>query len=175
MPPKRILDLPSRQLVDSHLATNWGGPYGDSGTLVAACPPPAISDLRERFPEFASYTDVQIAYAIDDASCWADTSWTNDCGDCTKAILFLAAHFLFMQAQAALTLPEQVSDGEGGFTFLEGGQVTSIGFETMRVGFSKSQAFQGGTDKVSGDFSASPYGQRYLMLLRANVPAVLVV
>lgn len=162
-----------------HMATDWGGPIDDSDDPASPCPPPSINDLRERFPEFAGYSDVQIADAINDASCWADTSWANNCGDCTKAILFLAAHYLALQAIATSQLPDTVPDGSGGVTFVEGGAVTSIAFETMRVGFAAPSAVAGNSNRLGEggryDLNSTPYGQRYLDLLKVNQPAILVI
>lgn len=162
-----------------HLATDWGGPLDTSEEPASPCPLPSIDDLKTRFPEFAMFTDVQIADALDDASCWADTSWTQNCGDCTKAILFLAAHYLYMNAVARAGMPDVVPDGSGGATFIEGGNVTSIRFETMGVSFSPPRIAGGNSSRLGQggayDLSTTPYGQRYLDLLKVNVPAVLVV
>lgn len=161
-----------------HMATDWGGPIDESDPPASPCPPPTITMLRERFPEFKAYSDVQIADAISDASCWADTSWTNNCGDCTKAILFLAAHYLALQAIGASQLPIAVQ-GAGGTTFIEGGSITSLAFETMRVGFAAPSAVASNSNRLGAggryDLNTTPYGQRYLDLLKVNQPAVMII
>ena len=79
-------------------------------------------------------------------------------------------------------VPETVTSEDGATTVIPGGSVTSLHFESMSVGFSSPQAVGGGGGPMSasgiGDqfgIAATPYGQRYLELLKVNKPAVLVV
>lgn len=157
-------------------------PYDDGSS--EPCMPPALSDFRTRFPEFNDLPDAQVQMAIDDASCWADSSWIqNTCNDCTKAIAYLAAHFLALGMFAAQMLPDTLPPVEpGGPAIIAGGEVTSIRFETMSVGFSSPKAVggQGGNQGTSGigdqwALGGTPYGQMFLMLVKVNKPAVLVV
>lgn len=139
---------------------------------------PWVASFRPRFPEFANTSDESIAYAIFDAMCWVDSSWSSNCNDCGLAILYLAAHFLALQKFAADVITAGDDTVPGGVV-LPGGQVTRIGFETMSVGFSSPRFAASSRSRSSTkepyDLSSTPYGQRYLALLRANVPAVLVV
>jgi hypothetical protein len=189
MPGKRITDIPSTQFVGPgrpwhHAATDWGV-YPSTFVAVEAlpCAPPTMEEMRARFPEFANIPDAQVQIAIDDASCWADASWlSNGCPNCTTAIAFLAAHYLAMGLFAADALPETLPPSEpGGPVIVAGGQVTSLRFESMGVSFSAPQ-IGGGGGGAGGtgvgdrfDWGATPYGQRYIELLKVNKPAVLVV
>lgn len=159
-------------------------PVREKSTEPIGCPLPTVSSFRARFPEFANVPSTQVQLAIDDASCWADTSWiVGPCNDCTKAIAYLAAHFLALGLFAAEMLPDTLPpETPGGPVIIPGGQVTSIRFESMSVGFSSPKAVggQGGEAGTSGmgdqwAIGGTPYGQMFLMLVKVNKPAVLVV
>ena len=151
--------------------------------VAEPCVEPTLAEFRARFPEFANVPDSQVQQAIDDASCWVDTTWlATACHDCTTAMAFLAAHYLAMGLFASAALPETLPPTEaGGPVIVAGGQVTSLRFESMGVSFSAPQAVGGGGGFVSGtgvgdkfDLGAT-LGQRWLELLKVNKPAVLVV
>jgi hypothetical protein len=81
---------------------------------------------------------------------------------------------------AASLVPDVVTD-DSGTVIIPGGSVTSLHFEAMSVSFNAPTA-AGGTGGGSGSgmgdqygLAATPYGQRYLELLKVNKPAVLVV
>ena len=99
---------------------------------------PTLAEFRARFPEFANVPDSQVQQAIDDASCWVDTTWlATACHDCATAMAFLAAHYLAMGLFASAALPETLPPTEaGGPVIVAGGQVTSLRFESMGVSFS---------------------------------------
>ena len=147
------------------------------------CEPPTVEQFRSRFPEFTNLSDETVQHAIDDASCWADSTWIETaCFDCTKAIGYLAAHYLMLALVAASLVPETVPDEDGsGAILIPGGSVTSLHFESMSVSFNAPSASQvGGAAGSAGigdqyGLAATPYGQRYLELLKVNKPAVLVV
>jgi hypothetical protein len=149
------------------------------------CTPPTLEEFRARFPEFADLSDTQVQIAINDASCWTDDSWPGvNCGDCTTAMAFLAAHYLALGLFAQAALPETLPATEPGQpAIIAGGQVTSLRFESMGVSFSPPQAVGGGGGGGAGSsgmgdsfaWSGTPYGQRVLELVRVNKPAILVV
>ena len=95
------------------------------------CIEPTVAEFRARFPEFNDIPDTQVQQAIDDASCWVDTSWlATACHDCTTAMAFLAAHYLALGLVAAEMLPTTLPPSEeGGPVIIGGGQVTSLRFE----------------------------------------------
>jgi hypothetical protein len=169
---------PLVQRMFHHTATDWPGWWAWQEAEGTPCPPPTVMEFRARFPEFEKYSDEIIAASIDDAACFADTTWTSNCNDCTKAIMWLAAHFLALQAMAGAALPKPVG-APGGGTYLEGGQVTSIAFETLRVSFAAPQfvaaSGSGGLGRGQYDLDTTPYGRRYMDLLVLNHPGVAVV
>jgi hypothetical protein len=152
------------------------------GVSSLPCEPPTVEQFRARFPEFANISDGAIENAINDASCWADSTWIDTaCFDCTKAIGYLAAHYLMLALFAATLVPDVVTDDEGNTILIPGGSVTSLHFESMSVSFNPptaKQTAQGSSGAGIGDqygLTSTPYGQRYLELLKVNKPAVLVV
>jgi hypothetical protein len=159
-------------LITHHMATDWPGWWAYCDSYGEPCDPPTLEEFRARFTEFKDYEDDIIQANIDDAACFADTSWSCNCNDCHRAILWLAAHFMALQAKAAAALPKEI-DG----TYIEGGQVTSVHFETMSVGFARPIPLRGRQAGPSTGFGydSTPYGVRYLELLRLNNPAVVVV
>lgn len=181
---KRVADIPSRQLVDHHMATNWWSWIaGDTEPPADVCPPPDLPTFRARFPEFTSVSDDAVTQAILDAACSIDGSWLGvaTCSNCQLAITYLAAHYLalgLMSAQviAAITAKGATSPAQA----LAGGQVTSLSFEGMNVGFSAPQ-FAAGSGGAGGpgegpyQYEMTPYGQRFLDLLKVNQPAIMVV
>lgn len=174
---RRFFGIPSRQLAPyHHMATDWGGPICAPQVAASPCELPSLKEFRIRFPEFKEYPDDSINLALDDAASRVDGSWAGS--DCTIAALFLAAHFLAIQAIAASELPVAIQDGSD--TTYVANEVTSIAFESMRVGFGGAKGGQGGQSGRIGaegafDLTATPYGQRYLDLLQLNKPPVLVV
>lgn len=150
------------------LVFGWAPPYGPPAA-GEPCPNPTIHEFRDRFPEFADTSDAQVQLAIDDTSCMADTSWDITCVNCKTAKLFLAAHYLALMAFAAEALAHKT-----GATIDEGGKVTSIAFDIMKVGFSSPQ-FKAAMSTGQYDLNSTPYGARYLGLLRLSQPAVWVV
>jgi hypothetical protein len=184
---KRVTRIPSRLPSwywggDSHLATNWYQWYSCWGEETGECIPPTLAEFRARFPEFSEIPDATVQIAISDATCFADGTWIDSeyCKNCKVAIALLAAHFLASQLIMASTLPNVAPLPDGGFV-IAGGEVTSLRFETMSVGFSPSKASGGGGGggTASGgeycDFCMTPYGSRYLDMLKVNQPAIAVV
>jgi hypothetical protein len=147
------------------------------------CEEPTIQEFRARFPEFANVSDATVQIAIDDASCWADTSWLAYCRNCTTAIAFLAAHYLALQLYQAQFVPDIIPAGEDGAgMILPGGDVSSLSFEGMSVSFTGPKVASMGGSGLSGsgigenmDLGSTYYGQRYLELLKVNQPAVVIV
>jgi hypothetical protein len=176
---KRKFMIPSRQLVDHHMATNWGAiawPAYQDQSYAGPCVAPDIALFRSYFPEFVDIPDARIQLMIDEAACSIDDSWAHNCAmaDCTLAILYLAAHLLTMLLFAASALPQTDSSGGG---VISGGEVTGVSFETMKVTYSASQmqVEKGGSKESVYSYESTPYGQRYLDLLKVNFPAILIV
>lgn len=151
------------------------------GVAAIPCEEPTVDEFRARFPEFNDLSDERIEIAIDEASCWVDSSWiASNCQDCTKAMAYLAAHYLMLGLAAASMVPDTFTS-EDGTVVVPGGQVTSLSFESMSVGFSAPKVGGGsgganvGTIGDEYGWGATPYGQRFQELLKVNKPAILVV
>ena len=115
---------------------------------------PTVDDFRERFPEFEERSDEEIEMAISDAgdeiseSVWMEKDYAN-------GVLFLAAHFM----TAGIAQGEFITDGGPPI------KAESIGRLSTTYG----------DPAKSGDYTSTNYGNRYLRLLRRNVPRLLVV
>jgi hypothetical protein len=176
---RRYFGIPSRNLTGyAGMATDWGAPLGCEPVVTKLnCPPVTKEEFRARFPVFTvatGFTDTVVNQALADAGLRADGTWSS-CADYSQAVAYLAAHFLVLNALAAAEMP--IGDGSG--SFIEGGDVTSVQFEAMRVSFSAAKLSGGGSSRIGSegvyDLTATPYGQRYLDLLQLNKPPVLVV
>lgn len=172
---KRKFMIPSRQLVDHHMATNWSLiVWPEETAYVGPCNPPDLEMFRAYFPEFADIPDARIELMITEAACGIDGTWSQNCSgnDCTYAIMYLAAHLLTLAMFSAAALPRG-----GGMGVLPGGEITAVGFETMRVTYSasKMQIDKGSAGGSVYSYDSTPYGQRYLDLLKVNHPAIAIV
>ncbi len=120
---------------------------------------PGVADLRARFPTFAIVPDIPVAAALAEAAIRVDTSWTE--GDYAPAILLYAAHLLTLDGQGTSAEAALAAAGALGFTTLQSG--------TLSLGRSPRPDAAAG-----GILAETTYGRRFLALLRANQPAVLV-
>lgn len=122
--------------------------------------PPKPKDLKARFPELESIPDARIAFAIEEAQAWVDSSWRE--ADYAPALRFLTAHVL-------------VSEGalDGGDSAVNG-RLTSDSLGDASRSWA-SRASESGIKGLDADLASTSYGQRFLALRRANHPAVLVV
>lgn len=114
---------------------------------------PTSSDLKARYPAFAAVDDGTITYWITDAQRFVDESWSE--GDYGPAMLSLAAHNMTLSglgadaAAALAAIPAGVSRFKSG---------------TLEVALTDAAA----NARMTGDFTASKYGQEYQLLLRRN-------
>ena len=79
--------------------------------------PPTVDEFRKVFPEFVDVSDEQVQFYLDTAMQWIDTFWYPI--DAKLAVMYAAAHYLFLQDQA--TGGEITSGGSSG----GGGGVTT--------------------------------------------------
>lgn len=118
---------------------------------------PTVDDFKTRFPEIDAEDD-QIQIAIDDAADMVDETWLEK--DFQKAILFLAAHYVTINA------PEEagaIGDEQS---------IASESFGPISVSYQKTEA---GASSPGTTFGTTGYGRRYLELLKLNFPGILVV
>lgn len=148
--------------------------------------PPTVDEFRAAFPEFASATDDQIQMALDTGMVWIDTWWFWP--DAKMAVMYAAAHYLYLHDRASGGMITSGSSGPGGVTpptqdpELGLIWVKSVRFRDRsvtyeRVGVAGESGSSGGTTTTSSSkfWESSPYGQLYLSFLRRNVPHVAVI
>jgi hypothetical protein len=139
---------------------------------------PAVEDFLDRFPEFAEFDEGQIQLVLDEVAPMVDEEWIER--DRPAAILYLAAHLIYSQQQAGWMLQSRVtgSSASGGTT---AGPVLRETVGPLSVMYTSPKQMgvvsqSGGAVSASSfDLESSPYGLRYLELLRLTAPAVLVV
>jgi len=120
---------------------------------------PTVADFRTKFPELeADLEDSEIQALLDEAARSVDDTWT--AGDFKNAILYLAAHNQMTMANTA--------------AFIDGDQlITSESIGGISVSYSTAGVTSSANS--SSICAGSEYGQRYLALLRKNIPAFTIV
>lgn len=136
---------------------------------------PSVSDFRTRFPEFSEATDEAIELAIDDAGDEIDEDiWMTKYY--AKGVLYLAAHFLAVNATQAELVEAGGGTGSGGSTSSISSE--SLGRFSVSYGTSTSSSTSStsaGEDSGLLDLSITSYGQRYKDMLQRNNPRMLIV
>jgi hypothetical protein len=124
---------------------------------------PDLAMFRARFPVFADSPDAQITLILAEAVSKVDQTWRE--ADYQPAILYLAAHLL-------ATDDSQVDDlvvvGDTGSA-----NIASESFGGMSVSYAKNSATS--LNAFVNEFSTTVYGKRFLTLVRANFPGMVLV
>lgn len=128
---------------------------------------PTLEQFRTKFPTFSGVADATINAASDEARSSVDTTWIE--ADYQPAILYLAAHILTIDG--ALIAASDLG-GAGGI--VGAGLVSDMKVGDVSVKMAGSASGGGGSGFSSG-YATTPYGRRYLELLRRNHPAVALV
>lgn len=123
--------------------------------------PPTASDLKQRFPEFATVSNALVGLILAEASAQVGETWLER--DRKPATLCLAAHMLAMEGEPGRTATGQGSAVTGPVRRRKVGDV-----ETEYAGYGASEYGRSG-------YGASEYGRRFEELMRRNFPAVAVV
>lgn len=138
---------------------------------------PTATDFRTRYPEFTAVGNATITAMIAEAEVDVNATWIEN--DRRPAVMALTAHWLFLEGEPARTTAA-ASGGGGGTTATQ--TVRSIRVGDVETTFSDSSSTGGGSTSTSTriaftgtNYPATPYGQRYLMLLRRSFPAVAIV
>lgn len=126
---------------------------------------PTVDQFRVKFPTFSGVGNPTIQAAIDEASASVDQSWTE--ADYQPAILYLAAHIMASDGVLFDSL-----GATGGM--IAAGQVSEAKVGDAMVKLGGAGGGSGGGGPASG-YASTPYGQRYLQLLRRNQPAIALV
>lgn len=113
---------------------------------------PTPSDLKSRYPAFATVSDATVQSAIDEASRMVDESWTE--GDYATAIMLAACHTLASDGCGTSAEAKAVATGTGQFETIRSGQLT----------LTRGSASTSGSSWWAG----TSWGRRFLDLLRRN-------
>jgi hypothetical protein len=123
---------------------------------------PTPADLKAKLPYFAGVDDTVMADTITEAGRSVDDSWI--VGDQKNAIMYLAAHLLFVLG--ATSTGGAPPGGVGG-----SGVVQSQSIGDASVSFAVNSYMKGSGD-LQDDYRSTIWGRQYLRLLRLNQPAV---
>lgn len=115
---------------------------------------PTASDLKRRFPSFASVADATVEYWLADARLIVTDAWFDN--DRAPAEMTLAAHNMAMNGIG-------VAGGAVGDLAAMG--VTSFKSASMSVGFDSATIGR----SSAGGYRATKYGQQFLPYLARNV------
>jgi hypothetical protein len=136
-------------------------------------PSPSIEDFLDRYPEFAPFDERQIILVLAEVVQEVGESWITY--DRTAATLALTAHRLYSE-QSTIASLGGTSAVSGGAT---SGPITRETVGPLSVQYNKGNtSSSGGTVGMSSagiDLESSPYGVRFLELVRRSFPAVAVV
>lgn len=122
---------------------------------------PTALNMKLKFPEFVSYNDAAIEFAIEEAMLFVDDTWI--IAHETVAVMYLAAHYLMVSI-----LRGQQTSGT-----MEGGQrVTSESFGGMSISYENDSIKLTADSK---DFTTTVYGLRYYDFLKMSHVGVAVV
>jgi Protein of unknown function (DUF4054) len=149
--------------------------------------PPTLFDFRMRFPGFSGFPDDTVQMVLDEAiALEVQDNWISK--DRWHATLYLTAHLLWVQEKGVI---DPTANGDGGGTPGGGGSSTVTGGQLKRrtvgdvtvewsVDSSTTKAAAAGNAIGKGSYVAAsyyetPYGRRYLELMRRSFPAVRVV
>lgn len=112
--------------------------------------------IKTKFPEFADQDDTFIEFSIEEAQRNVDDTWLAK--DKMLALTYMACHYLAIAVNRANAVNTQMVQSE------------SIG--EISVTYAHVQE---PTIKDPSDLTTTPYGVRYLELVKLNFPAVMVI
>jgi hypothetical protein len=128
------------------------------------------ADLKARYPVFKDQPDTLVQLMLEDATGSVSDTWIVT--DQKPALLAYAAHLLALETFAS----NLATDGSGNPVAITG-PMESIEVGDVKVKYARQFVSEAGaTAGASGSSLAStPYGRRYLELLRKSNPGILVV
>ena len=148
---------------------------------------PTAAELKARFPEFADVADPQVTIFISAAVNEVEPAQYIE-KYYTPAIIYLAAHYMWLYQQQLLINANAVSGGGSGGGGEEGAVQTYLStmrWEDFQVDFrsSKANTTGGGSTStwsatmgnVSPLYGRSVYGQLYVELRKRNLPSVVLI
>lgn len=133
-----------------------------------ALTPPAPSVLKTRYPAFKDADDALVTLLLQEALGAVDETWI--VGDQQPALLAYAAHLLAVERMG-----EQSVTLDDGSTLATAGPLKSASVGPASFDFSDSAlSIQAQQNASTNGLASTPFGRRYLELLRKNKPGVLV-
>lgn len=133
-----------------------------------ALTPPDPSVLITRYPSFKGTDPALIAMLLQEALGFVDETWFP--GDQQPALLAYAAHLLAVERMG-----DQSVTLDDGSVLPTAGPIQSASVGGASFSFSDSAlSIQAQQNASTNGLSATPFGRRYLELLRKNKPAVVV-
>lgn len=124
---------------------------------------PTATDLKARFPEFASVADPTLDLILAEAIGQVGETWIER--DRRPAQLYLAAHMLAMEGE-----PARSSGATGGGVT---GPMKSRTVGDVRTEFAGFSGAGGAT--TDAGYETTAYGKQFLRLLRLNFPPIAVI
>jgi hypothetical protein len=129
---------------------------------------PTPAELKAKIPAFAGVPDLTVEDAIDEAKASVDTSWIE--ADYKPAIIYMAAHI--MTLNGVLYGADQFGAGAG---VIAAGLVSKMKVGDVDVTLGNGAGGSSGGGSSAGCLASTPYGLRYVSLLRRNQPAIALV
>lgn len=126
------------------------------------------ADVKARYPVFASASDTLIALLIGEAQGAVADTWI--LADQKPALIAYTAHLLAIE-----TFDTNVIDAGDLGQVAVTGRLESIEVGDVKTKFAHQYASEASGSASASALSATPYGRRYLELLRRSNPAILVV
>ena len=111
------------------------------------------TQLKARFPEFASVDDARVQIFLDDADLAMDSGIWGKYFDNGQA--YLAAHYLAMADKTS-----------GGGSAGVSGPITGRTVDGVSVSYSSAQPVGGANSQTAGFYNTTKYGQRYLVMMK---------
>ena len=142
--------------------------------------PPTLEDFRRRFPGFNGFPDDTVQMVLDEAILEVTELWVDK--DRFNATLYLTAHLLWTQELGVIDPGANGDSGGGGSTStVTGGQLKRRKVGDVEVEWSVDSTTtstgggSGSSSKLQVTYGQTPYGNRYLELMRRSFPSVRVV
>ncbi len=127
-----------------------------------AYPIPSVADFKTKFPAFASVPDPTVQAWLDEAMTGVDESWSET--DYLNAVYALTCHLMTMQGLG--TSPQAVAIANGSSEW----QTIKSGTLTLSRGSSTYDS-----SNPSDYYAQTPCGRAFLMFLKRNKPAIMII
>jgi hypothetical protein len=130
-------------------------------------PSVSVEDFLARFPEFEEAGEERIALALTEAVNYVSDEWAVE--HLPMAIMLLAAHFIYAESTLMFSLKGNLS-GQA-----TAGPIVSKSIGPLSTTYANTLSTLQRSSGQGSDLGDSPYGQRFLTLMRVNFPPVLVI